>query len=96
MSYKIEYVRLVNNQISLPVEMLENAHLHDGDYFEVNIDDRNITLIPLSVHEFGGESWLDEPEWQERMTEAEEDVKAGRLVGPFDSAKELLRSLKSK
>ena len=38
MFYKFEYVKLVNNQITLPAEILEKAHLHDGDYLKVNFD----------------------------------------------------------
>lgn len=40
--------------------------------------------------------WFWTKEWQKREKEVEEDIKAGRILGPFSSGKELLRSLKSK
>ena len=40
--------------------------------------------------------WFWTKEWQKREKEAEEDIKAGRVYGPFSSEKELLKSLKSK
>ena len=93
---EVEYTRVVNNQIELPVEMLKKANLHDGDYLEVNFTEGKITLIPFKISDSEDESWLDDAEWQERMKEAEEDVKAGRLVGHFDNVEDLLKSLKAK
>ena len=95
MSDKIEYIKVVNNQITLPMEMSEKTNLHDGDYLEVHFTDGKIILIPFKISDCEDESWLDDAEWQERMEEAEEDVKAGRLVGPFDNVEDLLKSLKA-
>jgi len=93
---ELEYTKVVNNQITLPMEVLEKANLHDGDYLEVDFTDGKITLIPFKISDCEDESWLDDAEWQERMKEAEKDVKAGRLIGPFDNAEDLLKSLKAK
>ena len=40
--------------------------------------------------------WFWTREWQKREKEAEEDIKTGRIYGPFSSGKELIESLKSK
>jgi len=40
--------------------------------------------------------WFWTRDWQRKEWEAEEDVKAGRLSGPFTSSRELVKSLKSK
>lgn len=40
--------------------------------------------------------WFWTKEWQRKEREAEEDIKKGRLYGPFISGKELLKSLRSK
>ena len=40
--------------------------------------------------------WFWTKEWQKREREAEEDIKTGRIYGPFSSGKKLLKSLKSK
>lgn len=33
------------------------------------------------------------PKWQEMEKEAEEDIKAGRVYGPFDSVDEMMKDL---
>jgi len=40
--------------------------------------------------------WFWTKEWQKREREAEKDIKAGRIYGPFSSGAELLKSLRSK
>ena len=40
--------------------------------------------------------WFWTKEWQKKEREADEDIKNGRISGPFYSSKELLKSLKSK
>jgi hypothetical protein len=37
--------------------------------------------------------WWLEP-WQKREREAERDLRAGKLIGPFDTAEEAIRALK--
>ncbi len=39
--------------------------------------------------------WFWTPEWQQKEKEAENDIRKGKLTGPFSSGKELLKSLKS-
>ena len=40
--------------------------------------------------------WFWTTEWQKKEHEAEQDIRAGRLSGPFVSGKDLMRSLKTK
>ncbi len=40
--------------------------------------------------------WFWTKEWQKREKETEEDIKAGRIFGPFSSGRKLIKSLKSK
>ena len=39
------------------------------------------------------QAWFWTKEWQQREREADEDIKQGRLSGPFESVEELLRHL---
>jgi len=40
--------------------------------------------------------WFWTKEWQKREKEVEEDIRVGKIYGPFSSGKELIQSLKSK
>lgn len=42
------------------------------------------------------QSWFWTKEWQKKEREADEDIKKGRVYGPFSNAKDLIKSLKSK
>ena len=39
------------------------------------------------------QSYFRTPEWQEGEREVDEDIKLGRLSGPFESAEELIAHL---
>ena len=41
------------------------------------------------------DAWFWTPEWQKKEAEATDDIKKGRVYGPFKTAKELMASLKS-
>ena len=40
--------------------------------------------------------WFWTKEWQKKEREADKEIKRNRIIGPFHSGKELLKSLKSK
>ena len=42
------------------------------------------------------EQWFWTAEWQQKEAEADEDIRAGRVYGPFSDGKELLKALKKK
>jgi len=42
------------------------------------------------------QAWFWTKEWQEKEREAEEDIKKGRIYGPFANAKDLIKSLRAK
>lgn len=68
------------HQITLPSAIREEAGLAVGDWVEVAIEKGRVTLTPKSIVD-------------RQIAEALADVKAGRIYGPFSSAKELIRSL---
>ena len=39
------------------------------------------------------QSWFWTKEWQKKEKEADDDIKAGRVSGPFDNAKDLIKHL---
>lgn len=40
--------------------------------------------------------WFWTKEWQKKEREADNDIREGKISGPFSSGKELLKSLKSR
>ena len=70
-------------QVTLPVRLRERARLHVGDLLEAKIERGRITLTPKSVVDRGFDEGLA-------------DIKAGRFIGPFSSAKPALRALRAK
>jgi|GEM_PF-5508471 len=57
-----------------------------GDYLEVEARQGKLILTPKT---------LIEKEIKKRLAEGLEDIRTGRVTGPFQSAKELVRSLHS-
>lgn len=50
--------------------------------------DKKIKKIPCD------QGWFWTKEWQEMEREADEDIAAGRVSGPFTSSEEFMKSLK--
>jgi len=67
-------------QVTLPASVRKKAGLAVGDLLEASLDGKRITLTPKSVVD-------------REIALALEDVKKGRVYGPFSSAKEAIRSL---
>ncbi|MGH7381738.1 MAG: AbrB/MazE/SpoVT family DNA-binding domain-containing protein [Candidatus Methylomirabilales bacterium] len=75
-------------QVTLPARVREKVGLTVGDLLEVKVKGKKITLVPKVV--------IDRDLIGERLGEAEEDIKKGRVYGPFRSVKEMVRSLHKK
>ncbi len=70
-------------QVTLPVRLRERAGLRVGDLLEAKIERGKITLTPKSVVD-------------RRIDEGIEDIRAGRFIGPFSTAKEAMKALRAK
>ena len=69
------------------------------------IKEKDLILVPRRKYEEllhivklmpKNQQWFWTKEWQEKEREAEKDIGAGRVNGPFTSGKALVKSLKSK
>jgi AbrB family looped-hinge helix DNA binding protein len=67
-------------QVTLPTAIREQAGLNVGDLLEAKVERGKITLTPKTL--------IDR-----RLAEGLEDIKKGRVYGPFNSADELTASL---
>jgi AbrB family looped-hinge helix DNA binding protein len=73
-------------QVTIPDHVRKQAGLEVGDLLEATAKGNVITLKPKAV--------IDRhPEIDARLREALEDIKAGRVYGPFNSAKEMISDL---
>jgi len=77
-----------SRQIVIPKKLYDELKLAAGDYVEVERHGSKLVLTPKELVE-------KHPEIDRRLAEAEEDVTAGRLSGPFQSADELARHLET-
>jgi AbrB family looped-hinge helix DNA binding protein len=73
-------------QVTLPTEVREKVGVAVGDVLEAKVQGKKITLTPKVV--------VDRAFVERRLAEGLENIKAGRVYGPFASAKETVRSLR--
>lgn len=68
-------------QVTLPTSVRKQADLRVGDLLEARVEGHRISLTPMSVVE-------------RELAIALEDIKQGRVKGPFKTAQEAIRSLR--
>ncbi|MBU0567176.1 AbrB/MazE/SpoVT family DNA-binding domain-containing protein [bacterium] len=83
-----------HSQITMPARIRKDLRLKEGDYLEAEVEDGVILLRPKELID-KDQAWFWTKEWQEGEREADEDIKTGRVAGPFNTAAELLKDLKS-
>ena len=76
-----------SRQIVIPKNLYDALGLAPGDYLEVELyKDNRLLVTPKELVD-------KHPEIDQRLTEAEEDITAGRVSGPFHTAQELAQHL---
>jgi AbrB family looped-hinge helix DNA binding protein len=89
----MKLVRITRNfQVSIPKEVRKALSLEEGDLVEVEERDGAIIMLPKKLID-ADQAWFWTREWQEGEREAENDIREGRIEGPFGSADELKRRL---
>jgi len=81
-----------NFQVSIPKAIRDQLNLEEGDILEVEERDGEIVMVPKRLID-ADQAWFWSREWQEGEREADEDIKAGRLSGPFSTIDELKKHL---
>ena len=82
------------HQITIPSEIYRKLKLNVGDILQVEEREGGIFLIPQTLIP-KDQAWFFTKEWQEKEREADEDIKEGRVSGPYDNLENLLKYLKS-
>lgn len=75
-------------QVTLPVDIRRKARLAVGDMLEATVKGTLITLTPKAV--------VNRALVEKRLAEGLDDIRKGRVHGPYSSAEELSRSLRSR
>ena len=83
-----------NYQVSIPKTVRDALGLQEGDYVEVEERDGEIVMVPKRLID-ADQAWFWTPEWQADERAADEDIKAGRLSGPFKTMDELKKHLEA-
>lgn len=83
------------HQITIPREIFESLGLAPGDFLDAQLQDDNIVLVPAKLIP-KDQAWFWTPEWQRGEREADDDIKTGRLSGPFSSVTALKKALKKR
>ena len=73
-------------QVTLPSAVRKKAGVDVGDLLEAAVQGKKITLTPKVA--------VDRAFVEQRLTEGLDDLKKGRVYGPFTSAKAVVRSLR--
>ena len=82
-------VRVTRNyQVSIPKSVRDALGLAEGDLIEVEERDGEIVMVPKRLID-AAQAWFWSPEWQRGEREVDEDIHAGRVIGPFKSVEEL-------
>lgn len=82
-----------NFQITIPKKIREKIpYLKEGDPVEFQIKENQL-IITLQKRIPADQLYYWTPEWQKDIQEAREDMKEGRVLGPFDDVEEALEAL---
>lgn len=91
----MELVKVKRNyQITIPQNLRRLIRLSVGDYVEVNIQDDTLVIRPVKVIHPDQEYFFTK-EWQEKEAEADREIAAGKVVGPFENVPDALKALKN-
>lgn len=72
-----------SHQVVIPKKLYTQLKIVPGDYLEVEVEDHRLIMTPKILVE-------------KRLAEGLEDIREGRVRGPFKSAREAMKALRSK
>ncbi len=91
----MELVKVKRNyQITIPQNLRRMMRLVEGDYVEMEIKDDALLIKPVKVV-YPDQEYFFTKEWQEKEAQADQDLVQDRVAGPFESAAEALKALKT-
>lgn len=92
----IRLVRLTAaGQISLPADIRKQLGLRSGDFIAVELTEKGRLLLSPQALVPKEESFFHRADWQTAERDADDDLSAGLVRGPFDDVDRLLEDLKA-
>ncbi|MDY0188303.1 MAG: AbrB/MazE/SpoVT family DNA-binding domain-containing protein [Syntrophus sp. (in: bacteria)] len=82
------------SQITLPSMIRKKYNIDEGDYLELADKDGEIVLKPVKVVH-PEQAYFYSKEWQADEAEADKDIAAGKMLGPFDTIEDFAKAMKS-
>ena len=83
-----------NFQVSIPKEIRDRLGIEEGDLIEMIEQDGRILMVPKRLID-ADQAWFWTREWQDGEREADEDIREGRVSGPFKTPDDLMKHLES-
>jgi AbrB family looped-hinge helix DNA binding protein len=81
-SQEMATVRIgVSRQVAIPKKLHDQLGLTPGDHLEIEVRGGKLILTPKGL--------IDK-----RLEEAEDDVRRGRVLGPFNASKQAMKALR--
>ena len=77
-----------HGQITIPKRIRELFDLQEGDILVIERREDGILMKPRKLLD-PTQAWFWTEEWQEKEHQADEDIKARRVSGPFKGAEKL-------
>lgn len=81
------------SQVTIPSSVVASFGLHEGTAVDFVERDGELVLKPKLTID-ADQAWFWTEKWQKKEREADEDIKAGRLSGPFNTTKALSKHLR--
>lgn len=81
-------------QITLPAILRKKFNIDEGDYLEIEESEGNLVLKPVKVVQ-PDQAYFFSKEWQQGEVEADRDIAAGDVAGPFDDINDAIGALKT-
>ena len=80
------------SQVTVPKEIVKKYNLSQGDKLEFVPEEDGIKIRPV-ITVPKSQAWFWNEKWQKGEKEADEDIKKGRVSGPYDSAEEIMEEI---
>jgi len=80
-------------QIRIPKNIMMTLGIEQGDYLEIDIEERQIVLKPRKLID-PAQGWYWTKEWQKMEADVDKEIEENHLSAKFESAEEGLKWLK--
>ncbi len=81
-----------NGVITLPAKFRRTLGLREGDLVNAELRDNAIVVRKAAIVD-AEDAWFHSKEWQAKEAEADADIAAGRVAGPFPGVEALRADL---